>query len=101
MNTPQTTTEYYKQAIDTLRQYIAVETDGENCEQAAGKIKEYRFKIIDDAYDDLVHRTSRLRTLMHDLQAVIDNSSNSISISGAVTGLQGLVAGVSKVVKDT
>jgi len=92
-----TTIDYYKEAIEQLRAYVAGETNEENIEHAASKIKEYRFKIIDASFDDLVHRTSRLTTLMFDLKAVIANASNVPSVAGALGKLQGLASDLATV----
>ena len=86
------TTAYYKDAIDGLRRYIATETDEENCETAAGKISEYRLRIVDANFDDIVQRTKRLRTLMHDLQAVIDNATSGVTVSAAIGSLRNIVS---------
>ena len=94
----QTTTAYYKDAISALRVYIAQETDEDNVEEASAKIKEYRFKIIDDEFDAIRGRTKRLTTLMHDLQAIIANASNTPSLSGALGNLTSIVTDVSNIV---
>jgi hypothetical protein len=91
------TSAYYKDAIQKLRQYLAVETDEENCEEAAAKIREYRFKIIDNAFDDILQRTKKLTTLMHDLKAIIENASNTSPVSGAIAGLNSIVTEISKI----
>ena len=87
-----TTIEFYKAAIEQLRQYMAGESNEENIEQAAEKISAYRFKIADSAFDDVAFRTARLTTLMFELKGVIANASKTPSISGAIGKLNGLVS---------
>ncbi len=94
-NSSKRTIAYYKDAILKLRRYIAVETDEESCEEAAAKIREYRFKIIDESFDDIVHRTKRLNTLMYDLKAIIANASNTQTISRITKDLQNIVTDMS------
>jgi len=94
----QTTTAYYKDAITALRRYIANETDEDNVEEASAKIREYRFKIIDNEFDAIARRTKRLTTLMHDLQAIIANASDNPSLSGTIGDLNSIVAEVSNTI---
>ncbi len=94
----QTTTAHYKDAIIALRRYIANETDEDNIEEASAKIRDYRFKIIDNEFDAITQRTKRLTTLMHDLQAIIANASDTPSLSGAIGDLNGIVTDVSSTV---
>ncbi len=95
------TTAYYQDAIDALRHYIAAENDEENCEVAAAKIREYRLKIIDINFDEIAHRTKRLRSLMHELQAVIDNAGGDSSVGKAITKLSTVVSQVTAAVKGS
>lgn len=92
------TSAYYKDAILKLRRYLAVEMDEENCEEAAAKIREYRFKIIDDAFNEITMRTKRLTTLMFDLKAIIANASKTDTLSNVIKDLGGLVSEVSSIV---
>ena len=77
----------YKEAIDKLRSYMAKETDEDNIDEAAAKIRDFRFKIIDEAFDDINKRTKRMTTLIHELQAIIDNASKGSKVQKAVDGL--------------
>ena len=92
------TSAYYKDVIRKLRLYLAVETDEENCEEAAAKIREYRFKIIDTAFDNIANRTQRLTTLMYDLKAIIANASNTDGLSDVIGELTDIVSEVSSIV---
>ncbi len=92
------TSAYYKDAIRNLRLYLAVEMDEENCEEAAAKIREYRLKIIDKAFDKIAKRTQRLTTLMFDLQAIIANASKTDTLSDAIGGLKNIVYETSVIV---
>ncbi len=94
----QTTTAHYKDAIRALRRYIANETDEENVEEASAKIREYRFKIIDNEFDAIVNRTKRLTTLMHDLQAILANASDTPALSGVIGDITNIVTDVSSIV---
>jgi hypothetical protein len=95
------TSAYYKDAIRKLRLYLAVETDEENCEEAAAKIREYRFKIMDEAFDRIAKRTQRLTTLMFDLKAIIANASKNDTVSGVIGELTGIVSEVSNIVNPS
>ena len=92
------TSAYYKDAIQKLRLYLAVEMDEENCEEAAAKIREYRFKIIDEAFDKIAKRTQRLTTLKYDLQAIITNASKNDALSDVIGGLTDIVTEISSIV---
>jgi len=86
------TTEYYLAAIDGLHRYAASEPDDEKCEAAEAKISEYRLKIIEANFDDIVQRTDRLQTLMQDLQAVIANATRGGTVAGAIGNLTQIVS---------
>lgn len=91
------TSAYYKDAIQKLRKYLAVEMDEENCEEAVAKIREYRFKIMDDAFDDISQRTKKLTTLMYDLQAIIENASKTSTVSDMISDFNSIVTDISKI----
>ena len=92
------TSAYYKDAIQKLRLYLTEEMNEENCEEAVAKIREYRFKIMDEAFDNITNRTQRLTTLMYDLQAIIANASKTDTLSDAIGGLKKIVTEVSSIV---
>jgi hypothetical protein len=97
-NSTKKTSAYYKDAIEKLEQYLALETDVDNRKEAAAKIGQYRFKIIDEAFDRIAKRTQRLTTLMYDLQAIIANASNTNTLSDVIGGLKDIVHETSVIV---
>jgi hypothetical protein len=86
-----TTIELYQASIDQLVIYTANEPDKTKRDAAQAKITDYRLKIIDAAFDDIVKRTERLTTLMQDLRNVVNNASNVPSVAGALSGIRTII----------
>jgi hypothetical protein len=86
----------YKDAIDTLEQYQANEPDANKRQQASQKITDYRQKIIDAAWLDVVTRTDALNTLAQQLSGIIANATNVPTLSGTIADLQTIVGNIAQ-----
>lgn len=85
----------YQEAIDKLEEYQSNEPDEVKREEAGRKITAYHDKIINAAWDEITGRTAELNSLTTDLSAIIDNAGDNPSVSGAIAGLNGIVAEIS------
>ena len=92
--TPDFSKAKYQEAIDKLEEYQASEPDDQKREDAGNKITEYRQKLIDVAWDDIVGRTAELNSLTAELNTIIANASDTPSLGGAIAGLKNMVAEV-------
>lgn len=90
----------YKDAIDKLEAYQSKEPDSKKRKEASKLISEFRSKIIDQAWENIIERTSALEDLKTELTKVIDNSSGTPSISKTIDDISSLVTDVADLLNE-
>ena len=90
----------YKDAIDKLEAYQAKEPDRTKRKDASKMITEYRKKIREAAWANLIERTDALEELKQDLAGVIENASDVPTISGVIADIDQVVSAVSTLLNE-
>ena len=90
----------YNDAIDKLEAYQSKEPDSKKRKKASKLISELREKIIDQAWENIIDRTSALEELKDELVNVIDNSAGTPSISKAIEDLSLIVTEVTDLINE-
>ena len=90
----------YKDAIDTLEAYQAKEPDRSKRDDASKLISEYRNKIREAAWANLIERTDALEELKQDLSGVIENASDVPTVSGVLTDINSVVSTLSTLLNE-
>ena len=90
----------YKDAIDKLEAYQSKEPDSKKRKEASKLISELRDKIINQAWENIIDRTSALEELKDELVNVIDNSAGTPSISKAIEDLSLIVTEVTDLINE-
>ena len=90
----------YKDAINKLEIYQAKEPKSSGRKAASNLITEYREKIREAAWANLIERTEALEDLKKELSGVIDNASDVTTVSGVIADISGIVSGVSALLNE-
>lgn len=90
----------YKDAIDKLEAYQAKEPARTKRRDASKLITEYRKKIREAAWANLIERTNALEELKQDLSGVIENASDVPTISGVIADISLVVTDVSTLLNE-
>lgn len=90
----------YKDAIDKLEAYQAKEPDSKKRKEASKLISELRDKIINQAWENIIDRTSALEELKAELVNVIDNAADTPSISKTIDDLSLIVTEVTDLINE-
>jgi hypothetical protein len=84
----------YKDAIEKLEAYQAKEPDRVKRDEASAKITEYRKKIREAAWQNLIDRTEDLNRLVEDLNSILENALEVPSISGTISDLGDVISSI-------
>ena len=90
----------YKDAIDKLEAYQSKEPDSKKRKEASKLISELRDKIINQAWENIIDRTSALEELKNELVNVIDNAADAPSISKTIDDLSLIVTEVTNLINE-
>jgi len=90
----------YKDAIDKLEAYQSKEPDSKKRKEASKIISELRDKIINQAWKNIIDRTSALEELKDELVNVIDNAAGTPSISKTIDDLSLIVTEVTNLINE-
>jgi len=90
----------YKDAIDKLEAYQAKEPDRTKRKDASKLITEYRKKIREAAWANLIERTDALEGLKNELSDVIENASDVPTVSGVIADISSVVSDVSTLLNE-
>ena len=90
----------YKDAIDKLEIYQSKEPKSSGRKAASNLISEYRVKIREAAWTNLIERTETLEDLKKELSGVIENASNVPTVSGVIADINMVVSGVSALLNE-
>jgi len=90
----------YKDAIDKLEAYQSKEPDSKKRKEASKLISELRDKIINQAWENIIDRTSALEELKDELVKVIDNTAGTPSISKTIEDLSLIVTEVTDLINE-
>jgi len=90
----------YKDAIDKLEAYQSKEPDSKKRKEASKLISELRDKIINQAWENIIDRTSALEELKDELVNVIDNAAGTPSISKTIDDLSLIVTEVTNLINE-
>ena len=90
----------YNDAIDKLEAYQSKEPDSKKRKKASKLISELREKIIDQAWENIMDRTSALEELKDELVNVIDNAADAPSISKTIEDLRLIVTEVTDLINE-
>jgi len=90
----------YKDAIDKLEAYQSKEPDSKKRKEASKLISELRDKIINQAWENIIDRTSALEELKDELVNVIDNAADTPSISKTIEDLSLIVTEVTDLINE-
>jgi len=90
----------YKDAIDKLEAYQSKEPDSKKRKEASKLISELRDKIINQAWENIIDRTSALEELKNELVNVIDNAADAPSISKTIADLSLIVTEVTELINE-
>ena len=90
----------YKDAIDKLEAYQSKEPNSKKRKEASKLISELRDKIINQAWENIIDRTSALEELKDELVNVIDNAADTPSISKTIDDLSLIVTEVTDLINE-
>ena len=90
----------YKDAIDKLEAYQSKEPNSKKRKEASKLISELRDKIINQAWENIIDRTSALEELKDELVKVIDNTAGTPSISKTIEDLSLIVTEVTDLINE-
>ncbi|MCW8809974.1 MAG: hypothetical protein OQJ93_04380 [Ignavibacteriaceae bacterium] len=90
----------YEDAIDKLEAYQAKEPDRTKRDEASAKITEYRKKIREASWQNLIDRTEDLNGLVEDLNSILENASDVPSISGTISDLGDVISSVKNALEE-
>jgi len=90
----------YKDAIDKLEAYQAKEPERTKRKDASKLITEYRKKIREAAWANLLERTDALEDLKKELSDVIENASDVPTVSGVIANISSVVSDVSTLLNE-
>ena len=90
----------YKDSIDKLEEYQAKEPDSKKRKEASKLISELREKIINQAWENIIDRTTALEDLKSELTKVIENSSDTPSIGKTIDDISLIVTDVSDLLNE-
>jgi len=90
----------YKDAIDKLEAYQSKEPNSKKRKEASKLISELRDKIINQAWENIIDRTSALEELKNELVNVIDNAADAPSISKTIADLSLIVTEVTELINE-
>jgi len=90
----------YKDAIDKLEAYQSKEPNSKKRKEASKLISELRDKIINQAWENIIDRTSALEELKDELVNVIDNAAGTPSISKTIDDLSLIVTEVTNLINE-
>jgi len=90
----------YKDAIDKLEAYQSKEPDSKKRKEASKLISELRDKIINQAWENIIDRTSALEELKDELVNIIDNAADAPSISKTIADLSLIVTEVTELINE-
>ena len=90
----------YKDAIDKLEAYQSKEPNSKKRKEASKLISELRDKIINQAWENIIDRTSALEELKDELVNIIDNAADAPSISKTIADLSLIVTEVTELINE-
>jgi hypothetical protein len=89
--------EYYKQAIGALANYVAAEPDEQKALVGMQKMMFYEHAIIDASFNSIHRRTMILGNLRTDLTTIINEASNVTTVANSIKSLKNILGEVTGV----